>query len=71
MTKKDSHIIEITVTSDNSEIVQAFIYGYFGEGVNVDRNPTATFKKVIQEDELDYEINLTREKDSEDDREFI
>jgi hypothetical protein len=71
MANKDSHIVEVTVKSDSPEIVQAFIYGYFGENCNVDRNPEATFKLVVQKEELDYELNLTREKDIEDESEFI
>jgi hypothetical protein len=71
MTDKSSHIVEITIKSDTPEIVQAFIYGYFGENCNVDRTPEATFKLVVKEEELDYELDLTREKDIEDEREFI
>lgn len=71
MTDKDSHIVEVTVKSDSPEIVQAFIYGYFGENCNVDRNPEATFKLIVKNAELDYELDLTREKDIEDEREFI
>lgn len=71
MTEKDSHIVEVTVKSDCAEIVQAFIYGYFGENCNVDRNPEATFKLVVKNEELDYELGLTKEKDIEQESEFI
>lgn len=71
MTDKDSHIVEVTVKSDTPEIVQAFIYGYFGEDCEVDRNPEATFKLIVKNEELDYELDLAREKDIENKSEFI
>lgn len=71
MTDKDSHIVEVTVKSDTPEIVQAFIYGYFGEDCEVDRNPEATFKLIVKNEELDYELDLAREKDIENRSEFI
>tara|TARA_R100000458_G_C8156531_1_gene162283 strand:+ start:122 stop:340 length:219 start_codon:yes stop_codon:yes gene_type:complete len=72
MTKNDSHIVEITVKSDSPPVVQAFIYAYFGEECNVDRNKEATFQLVVKEEEINYELELTQERDNERiDSEFI